>query len=358
MSKIAVVLFNLGGPDSKQAIEPFLMNFFTDKNIIRAPYPVRWCLAKLISKKRSKQEAGESYAELGDRSPLLDNSQAQATALEKLLSKDKDNQYKVFVCMRYWHPMADEVAGQVKEFGADKVVMLPLYPQFSTTTTRSSFQAWDKAVRKHGLTAPRNGICCYPWEAGFINASVDKISKVYKQSLKKYEGKNPPRILFSAHGLPEKVVNAGDPYQWQCEQGAEKIVAALKAKDKLFENVDWQICYQSRVGPLKWIGPSTEEALKKAVEDEVPVVIYPHAFTQEHVETLVEIDIEYRELAEEWGIVGMDKVDTVGIHKAFIEGLGTLVQQSLKQEGVLPDGGVRLCPKNWSDCCQNIKGAK
>jgi len=346
-TKTAVVLFNLGGPDSKEAIEPFLMNFFTDKNIIRAPYPVRWCLAKMISRKRSKKEAGESYAELGDKSPLLENSTKQAKALKKALNADKNNQYEVFVCMRYWHPMADEIVQKVKKWGADQVVLLPLYPQFSTTTTRSSFEDWDKAVKKHDLAIPSSGICCYPWESGFIQASADNILKIYKKALKTYKGKKLPRVLFSAHGLPEKIVKAGDPYQWQCEQGAEKIAKAMGVK-----NLDWEICYQSRVGPLKWIGPSTEDALKKAVADEVPVVIYPHAFTQEHVETLVEIDIEYRELAEEWGIVGMEKVDTVGTHKAFIEGLSKLVQQSLKQECVLPDGGKRLCPKNWSECCQ------
>lgn len=346
--KIAVVLFNLGGPDSKDAIEPFLMNFFTDKNIIRAPYPVRWCLAKMISKRRSKKEAGESYAELGDKSPLLENSQKQAKALKTLLNKNKDAQYETFVCMRYWHPMADEIAKQVKDYDADQIVLLPLYPQFSTTTTRSSFEGWDKACKKYGLDAPSSGICCYPWQDGFLKASADNILKIYKKACKKYVGENPPRVLFSAHGLPEKIVKSGDPYQWQCQQGAQKIADLMNVPD-----LDWDICYQSRVGPMKWIGPSTEEALQKAADEHVPVVIYPHAFTQEHVETLVEIDIEYREEAEKMGVIGFEKVETVGTHKAFIEGLADLVRQSLSRQDIQPDGGQRLCPKDWSECCQN-----
>ena len=136
--KTAVVLFNLGGPDSKESIKPFLFNFFMDKNIIRAPLPVRWMVANLIAIRRSKREAGESYGELGDKSPLLENSQQQAKALEEKLGAD----HKVFICMRYWHPMADEVAQQVKDYDPDKIILLPLYPQYSTTTTRSSLQTW------------------------------------------------------------------------------------------------------------------------------------------------------------------------------------------------------------------------
>lgn len=348
--KIAVVLFNLGGPDSKQAIEPFLMNFFTDKNIITAPFPVRWCIAKMISKKRSKKEAGDSYAELGDKSPLLENSLKQAKALKKVLNSDKNVGYETFVSMNYWHPMADEIVKKVKYYNPDQIILLPLYPQFSTTTTKSSFEGWNEACKKHGLAVPTSGICCYPWQDGFIKASADNVLKVYKQACNKYKNNNPPRVLFSAHGLPEKIIKAGDPYQWQCQQGAQKIADMMGVPD-----LDWDICYQSRVGRLKWIGPSTEEALQKAADEQVPVVIYPHAFTQEHVETLVEIDIEYREEAEKMGVVGFEKVDTVGVSKPFIEGLKALVHQSINQNGVLPDGGEALCPKDFAKCCQTSK---
>lgn len=337
--KTAVVLFNLGGPNSKDAIKPFLFNFFTDPNIIRLPYPLRWCIAKMISIRRSKREAGTSYGELGGKSPLLENTQQQAAALEQLLGPD----HKVFVCMRYWHPMAPEVVEQVKAYNPDKIVLLPLYPQYSTTTTRSSWQTWRRSCEKAGFCKPEKLVCCYPAENGFIRANAANVEEVYKRAM--LETGQAPRILFSAHGLPEDIVRDGDPYQAQCEQTAAEImkIAAL-------EGADWAICYQSRVGPKKWLGPSTEEALHKAIEDGVPVVILPHAFTQEHVETLVEIEIEYRALAEEQGITGFYRVPTVGIHPDFIRGLADMVIASNTAPDIASNIGVSLCPSGSKEC--------
>ncbi len=319
MEKVAVVLFNLGGPDSPAAVKPFLFNFFMDKNIIALPLPFRFLLAKLISNRRSKREAGESYKELGGSSPLLANSQEQAKALEKVLGEG----FKVFVCMRYWHPMADQIVREVQDWGADQVVLLPLYPQFSTTTTWSSLGAWEKATKKSGLDKPTQKICCYPLNEGYIKASVLRVMEAYEMAVK--DGHEAPRVLFSAHGLPEDIIKKGDPYQWQCQQSATKIAGATGVKD-----LDWQICYQSRVGPKKWIGPSLDEALEKAAQDKKAVVIYPHAFTQEHVETLVELDIEYKEMAEELGIDGYYRAGTVGTHPDFIAGLAELVKKGQK----------------------------
>ncbi len=313
--KVAVVLFNLGSPDSREAIEPFLMNFFMDKNIIQLPLPLRWGLAKMISKRRSRREAGESYAELGYSSPLLENSLKQAEALEKELNKGKDDEHKVFVCMRYWSPMAEPVVREVKDYAPDKIVLLPLYPQYSTTTTKSSFEAWETECRKQKLDVPTSKIESYPEMEGFIQASVDNILDVYKQQ----EG-DLPRLLFSAHGLPEKIIKAGDPYQEQCERTVQKIVDKLDSPD-----LEWAMCYQSRIGRLKWIGPTVEEELQRAAKDNVSVMIYPHSFTQEHIETLVEIDIQYRKMAQDLGIVGFEKINTVGSHKFFISGLAELV---------------------------------
>ena len=342
--RIAVVLLNLGGPDKKESIKPFLFNFFMDKNIIRAPIFVRYLVAKLISIRRSKREAGESYGELGDKSPLLANSQAQADALEKFLNLESSEHFKSFICMRYWHPMSDEVAQQVKDFNPDEIILLPLYPQFSTTTTRSSIQEWEKAVKTINLNTPTTTICCYPWDEGFIEASAENIRKTYNKALAEAERK--PRLLLSAHGLPESIIKDGDPYQWQCEQTAEKIAKATGIKD-----IDWQICYQSRVGPQKWIGPSLDDALKQAADDGKPVIILPHAFTQEHVETLVEIEIEYREMAEELGIHHYYKVETVGTSAAFIEGLSDLVINNLGKNKTVSMSGKSLCPEGFKDCC-------
>lgn len=343
--KIAVVLFNLGGPDSKNAIEPFLFNFFMDKNIIRLPVPFRCLLAKRISTKRSKREAGDSYAALGNKSPLLENSRAQSLALELLLNDtSEDTEYRSFVCMRYWHPMADQVVREVRDYDPDHIVILPLYPQFSTTTTWSSLGVWNKAMHVADYQCPTSTICCYPNNDGFVKASVANIKSVYEQAQK--DGHEKPRVLFSAHGLPESVIKDGDPYQWQCEQSAQTIVKALGIQD-----LDWQVCYQSRVGPKKWIAPSTEEALDKAAADKKSVLVYPHAFTQEHVETLVEIEEEYREYAEHKGIKGFYRVSTVSTHPEFIAGLSGLVKEHLDKTGVFGEKGVCVCPGEFRRCC-------
>lgn len=343
--KIAVVMLNLGGPDSKNAIRPFLMNFFMDKNIITLPIPFRCILAALIAKKRTKREAGESYGELGDKSPLLENTNKQAKALETTLrAASGDQKFKTFVCMRYWHPMSAQVVREVRDWSADKVVIVPLYPQYSTTTTNSSLEQWEKAAFQAGFETSTSVIGCYHANEGFIKASADNILKEYKRAEK--DGYKNPRVLFSAHGLPEKTIKDGDPYQWQCEQTAEAIV-----KELAIENLDYQYCYQSRVGPMKWIGPSTEEAIEKAAKDKKAIVIYPHAFTQEHVETLVELDIEYKEEAEHMGQEGYYRAQTVGTHSAYIEGLAGLVLNHIEKEGVMAEGFNCPCPSEFDRCC-------
>ena len=352
MKKVAVILFNLGGPDSKDSIRPFLFNFFMDRNIIRLPLPFRFVIATMIANRRSKKEAGSSYAALGNKSPLLENSQSQAAALEKILNEKGIADFKTFISMRYWHPMAIDVIPAIEEFRPDSLVLLPLYPQFSTTTTRSSLQNFWASVQEDDgwLHAEWDGevkvsaVCCYPFNEGFIRASAENIRAVYEQACK--DGHGAPRVLFSAHGLPESVITDGDPYQWQCEQGAEKISAATG-----IENLDLAVCYQSRVGPKKWIGPSTEEELRRAAADKKPVLVYPHAFTQEHVETLVEIEIEYRELAHKIGVPGFYRVPTVSTHPDFIAGLAQLVLDAMAAEGIRAEGGRALCPQNFRRCC-------
>lgn len=361
--KVAFVLFNLGGPDSKNAIKPFLMNFFMDKNIISLPIPFRCFLAWMISSRRSKREAGESYHELGDQSPLLQNSQAQLKALETSLNgqnkkSSRDVKFKGFMCMRYWHPMAPQVVREVRDWKPDRVVLVPLYPQFSTTTTWSSLEQWDKAMHIAGYQVPTSMACCYPKEEGFINASTEHILKCFEQAQKEGRSAQDIRMLFSAHGLPEKVIKAGDPYQWQCEQTAKEIAQRLEERlkkklDKKSKKLDWRICYQSKVGPMKWIGPSLDEELEAAAKDKKSVVIFPHAFTQEHVETLVELDIEYKEMADELGIEGYYRAKTVSDHPSYIEGLKSMIIEHLNKKGVLgkDSKGKPCCPESFSQCC-------
>ena len=339
--KTAVILFNLGGPDSKESIRPFLFNFFMDKNIIRVPQPLRFLIANQIANSRTKKEAGTSYGHLGDKSPLLANTQAQAAALDDVLGDD----YQTFVCMRYWHPMADEVAQAVKQYNPDNIVLLPLYPQFSTTTTRSSLQVWNKAAKKIGLNAPAKLVCCYPFGEGYVSASAELVRASYDAAIKA-TGRT-PRVLFSAHGLPEDVIADGDPYKWQCEESARRIVEKMNIPD-----LDWVVCYQSRVGPKKWIGPSTEEELESASKQDKGVVVYPHAFTQEHVETLVEIELEYREKAHEFGVPYFARVPTVSLHPSFISDLAHMARKAAGRAAhIAPDSGARICPAEFKRCC-------
>ncbi|WP_168464019.1 ferrochelatase [Wolbachia endosymbiont of Ctenocephalides felis wCfeT] len=307
--KKAVILLNLGGPDSLDAIRPFLFNLFCDKRIINLPNPFRFLLAKLISSKREKT-AREIYKRIGGKSPILENTKAQAEALEQeinklchqssltLGSRNKnlapvscvEKFTKVFVCMRYWHLFASEVVESVKQLDPEEVILLPLYPQYSTTTTLSSIENWQKHARKHGLKCSTKIINHYYDNKNFIAAHASLIAKHYKLASKI----DKPRVLFSAHSLPLSVIKKGDPYAKQVEKSAELIVKKLAIKD-----LDWSICYQSKIGPVKWLEPSTESELLRAKMDDVPVVLSPISFVSEHSETLVELDIEYKAIIKD-----------------------------------------------------------
>ncbi|HEY0835413.1 MAG TPA: ferrochelatase [Azospirillum sp.] len=342
-TRTAVVLFNLGGPDSPDAVRPFLFNLFNDPSIIGAPNPIRYLLAQFISRRREKP-AQAIYAELGGKSPLLENTQAQARALEAVLTGGELGEVRAFIAMRYWHPMSDEAAKAVKAFDPDRIVLLPLYPQWSTTTTASSLRVWNAAAAAVGLTAPARVVCCYPTEPGFTAAVAELIRPRYDEAA----GQGRPRVLFSAHGLPKKIVEKGDPYQWQCERTAEAIVAALG-----IDGLDWVSCYQSRVGPLEWIGPSTDAEIRRAGQDRVPVVVVPLAFVSEHSETLVEIEVEYRHLAHEAGVPFFARVPTVGTTPAFIDGLARLVRQAAACDRFMcSQSGGRLCLSGFAGCPQ------
>ncbi|MCZ6603911.1 MAG: ferrochelatase, partial [Alphaproteobacteria bacterium] len=316
MQRLAVVLFNLGGPDSPAAVRPFLFNLFRDPAIIGLPNPLRWLVARMISGRRAPV-AREIYAKIGGKSPLLEHTRQQSSALQQLLRDDCGNAVEVFVAMRYWHPFAAETARAVQRFAPDRVVLVPLYPQYSTTTTGSSIDDWHRAAAEVGLTTPTSAVCCYPTEVGFIAAHARRVGQAWRDATM---GGAKARILFSAHGLPRKVVARGDPYQWQIEQSAAAVVEALAPVE-----VDWVVCYQSRVGPLEWIGPYTDAEITRAGRDGVPVIVVPIAFVSEHSETLVELDVEYRRLAEAQGVPSYVRVPTVGTSPSFIRGLADLV---------------------------------
>ena len=340
MPRLAVVLFNLGGPDAPGSVEPFLFNLFNDSAIIGAPGPLRWLLARIISRRRGP-EAAEIYGKLGGKSPLLENTRLQAEALHALLGDSESA--RVFIAMRYWHPMSLETAEAVKAFAPDEVVLVPLYPQFSSTTTGSSFAEWRRAAAAVGLVAPTRAVCCYPAEAGFVGAAAELARVGIAEAA---AAGRPPRVLFSAHGLPQRVVESGDPYQWQVEQTVAAVVAGLAMED-----LDWSICYQSRVGPLKWIGPEIGAELERAAADGVPVVVVPVAFVSEHSETLVELDIQFRDKARELGLTAYVRVPTVSTRHAFIEGLANLIDAVRRgAPGVCARPGGRVCPAPLGRC--------
>jgi protoporphyrin/coproporphyrin ferrochelatase len=336
MKKVAVVLFNLGGPDKPSSIRPFLFNLFYDKAIIRLPNPFRWLVAKYLSAKRDPV-ARDIYSLIGGKSPINEGTQAQAIYLEKVLNKKSEPKYKVFICMRYWKPFSIDVVEQIKKTGAEKIILLPLYPQFSTTTTESSFDDFFKSMKRQGVSAQVKPICCYPSNKKFLNAHVKLIKEYYEIAKKK--GK--VRILFSAHGLPESIIRGGDPYQWQVNQTVTEVVKGLHIRD-----IDYVICFQSKVGPMQWLKPATKDEIKLAANENLSILAVPIAFVSEHSETLVELDIEYKHIADEHKAPGYTRVPTLRSADGFIAALAEMVVE-------VEEGGAvnkRGCPQEFCKC--------
>lgn len=349
MAKTAVVLFNLGGPDRLQAVRPFLFNLFNDAAIIALPGPLRWLIAKLISWRRAPI-AREIYARMGGGSPLLPNTKAQADALAAALN-GKGRHYRVFIAMRYWHPFSNEAAAAVKAYAPDRIVLLPLYPQFSATTSGSSLADWTDAARAAALEKPTRAVCCYPTAPGFITAVANRLAAALE--MVKQEGLATPRVLFSAHGLPKRLVEAGDPYQWQVERTVAAVVARLNV-----HGLEHVICYQSRVGPLEWIGPSTDDEIRRCGHLKRPCIVVPVAFVSEHSETLVELDLEYRKHADESGVPRYVRVPTVSTDPAFVEALAVLVRAAeAGNKPVTPGPGETACPERSGRCPHRKRAA-
>lgn len=336
--RIAVVLFNLGGPDDQASVRPFLFNLFNDPAIIGLPGLIRTPLARLISSRREKS-AQANYALMGGGSPLLPETRRQAESLTRALAERlPGDDIQAFIAMRYWNPLTEETAAAVAAFAPDEIVLLPLYPQYSTTTTQSSLKRWNETYAGPGVS---RAVCCWPRAGGWIEAQAEAIAAKLDEA-----GNRPVRILFSAHGIPEKLVTGkGDPYQEQVEATVAAVMARLEvARGPL----DHALCYQSRVGPLKWLGPSTPEAIEQAASDGVGVVVTPIAFVSEHIETLVELDIEYGELAHRMGVAPYLRVPAVGEHPAFIGALADAVIDALPRAGVAPYGPG--CRGDWASC--------
>ena len=341
----AVILFNLGGPDKLESVEPFLFNLFNDPAILNLPTILRYPLAKLISNRRAPI-AKKIYKELGGSSPILKLTQEQSLALEdKLNSTDDVSEYKCFVVMRCWHPRAEDVIKKVIKYEPDEIILMPLYPQYSAATSGSSIKEWKDVCKKNNFNIKTNTICCYPTDDNFILAHKNII-------LNKIKNLDNYKLIFSAHGLPEKNIKKGDPYQWQVEQSVNKIIKTLKIKD-----LDWVLSYQSRVGPLKLIGPSTEDIIIENSKLGKHIILVPIAFVSEHSETLVELDIEYKELADKNGCKNYTRVPALGTNENFIKAMSELI---IKKEEYNFDNKLYPpkihCPNNFKKCpCLNYE---
>jgi ferrochelatase len=341
--KKAIILFNLGGPDKIENVEPFLFNLFNDPAILNLPTFLRYPLAKLISNRRAPV-AKKIYEELGGASPILKLTKEQSDALEKKINQDQEiDEYKCFIVMRCWHPRAEQVIKEVQFFNPEEVILMPLYPQYSAATSGSSIKEWKDVCKKNQYKVKTSTICCYPTDQNFVKAHTKEILKKIKD-LKNF------KLIFSAHGLPEKNIKKGDPYQWQVEQSVKKIVEELN-----IENLDWILSYQSRVGPLKWIGPSTEDIIIKNSKIGKHIVLVPIAFVSEHSETLVELDIEYKELADANGCKNYTRVPALGTNEDFIKTMSDLIIK--KNEYKFNDGLYPpkiQCPLEFKKCpCLN-----
>lgn len=333
--KTAVILFNLGGPDRPEAIKKFRLNLFSDKAIIRAPWFIRIWLSRLIAAS-SARTAVENYKLMGGKSPLLELTQKQAKALEAVLGKE----YRCFIAMRYWHPFAKETVKDVKDWNPERIILFPLYPQFSTTTTGSSLTDWRAEVAKAGLIKPVTTICCWYDNPYYIQATAALVRTEILKAKEKYP-EIPLRILFSAHGLPETIIKKGDPYQAQIEATSKNVMAHLSDLQ-----TEFRVCYQSRATPQKWLEPNVVDEIKQAGKEKYGLVIVPIAFVSDHIETLVELDIENKHIAEQAGVPVYSRAAVGNDHPDFIKALAEIIQNS--EDNGLCRGGTICGPHK--DC--------
>ncbi|GAB4230357.1 MAG: ferrochelatase [Stanieria sp.] len=322
MGRVGVLLLNLGGPEKLEDVRPFLYNLFSDPEIIRLPWqglqkPLAWLISSLRAKKSQ-----ENYLQIGGGSPLLQITEAQAEALTAKLSELGQNA-KVYIGMRYWHPFTEEAIAQIEKDQIEKVVILPLYPQFSISTSGSSFRVLEEMWKQNPHLQQIKYTLIPSWydAPGYLEAMTDLIA----QELEQFENPEQVHIFFSAHGVPVSYVEeAGDPYQKEIEECTRLIMQTLKRPNQ------YTLAYQSRVGPVEWLKPYTEDALQELGEQQVKnLLVVPISFVSEHIETLQEIDIEYREVAEEAGIENFRRVPALNTHPRFIESLAQLVIDSV-----------------------------
>ena len=342
---VGVVLFQLGGPDSLQAVEPFLTNLFSDPDIIDFPLAriARPALARLIASRRA-DKVGQHYARIGGKSPLRELTERQAAALERELRKHLDA--RVVVAMRYWHPLTEDAVRRVIEINSRRLVLLPLYPQYSRTTTGSSLNEWERQFARAGRNHTKiHVIRDFYRHPPYLDALVERINEGLRRfssgvrSAETCSGDVPiaappvvdqaktddVHLIFSAHGVPCDVIEAGDPYQQQIE---ETMRLAMERGGFLNPHC---LCYQSRVGPGQWLAPTLEETIRRLASDaagssrQARLLVVPVSFVSDHVETLAEIDLEARSLASSLGVRQFELMPALNDSPRFIQALAELV---------------------------------
>lgn len=344
MGRIGILLLNLGGPEKPEDVRPFLFNLFSDPEIIRLPFTwMQRPLAWLIATGRTRKSI-ENYAQIGGGSPLRRITEEQAHALEMRLHQ-RNLDATIYIGMRYWHPFTEEAIARVKRDRVDRLVILPLYPQFSISTSGSSFRLLERLQQSDPefKNIPYTVIPSWYQRSGYLEAMADLI----RQELDKSEHPDQVHIFFSAHGVPLSYVEeAGDPYQREIEDCTARIMRTLNRPNP------HTLAYQSRVGPVEWLKPYTEDAIEELGAKGVhELLVVPISFVSEHIETLQEIDIEYRELAEESGIEHFRRVPALNTHPGFIEDLADLVEESLAtpsltlEEVIHPPRSTKLYPQ-------------
>ena len=316
MSKIAVILLGMGGPDSLKAVEPFLFNLFSDPDIFKIPFGQKY-FAKIISKLRTPKVI-EQYKKIGEKSPQNYYTEQQRELLEKSLRTVADN-VDVLVAMRYWHPLIEETANKIKSKNYDKVILLPLYPHFSSVTTGSSFNEWwrhcEKGTREF---ISINNFYNHPLYIAALNERIDEaIRESFSRNGKKVE------LLFSAHSVPQSFIDNGDPYQSQILETINLLMSKREEK--------YHVSYQSKVGPVKWLEPSTKDKITELGQAGVSnLLVVPISFVSDHIETLYELGVEYKHLATEVGISDYVVMQGLNDSPAFITLLHELVMQEIK----------------------------
>ena len=330
---VGVLLLNLGGPETLDDVQPFLYNLFADPDIIRLPGALQFLqspLAALLSNSRAPKSR-EAYESIGGGSPLRRITDEQANALQSALVAKGLKNAKCYVGMRYWKPFTEEAVEQIKADGVTKLVVLPLYPQFSISTSGSSLRLLEQIFGEDEYLATRMSHTVIPsWyeRPGYVQAMADLIKAELNRPDGQFDSPDEPIVFFSAHGVPVSYVEtAGDPYKEEMEECVALIMARLKEMGVANEHV---LAYQSRVGPVEWLKPYTDDVIRELGEKKTKAMVaVPISFVSEHIETLEEIDMEYRELAEESGVEQWGRVPALDTNPVFIDDLADAVVESL-----------------------------